>query len=200
MNYGNNTVKKYDKVIKKSINGTTVEYGIIFGDEKIVFSKCGSDKGIQEYKYSEIAHRIHERMGATVIAASNPSDEDSLPLDKGIITALVNYKKFTEYSIYYVGPSDGAYKNLLIAKEFPQSVRLLSINSSMIDYEGLEANLLALPEVKKTLIFGSEDELYHIVPKLQALECDNLEIIIEEGADHGFHDMMDRFIELTDLL
>ena len=61
----------YDKIIRKIIGGETINYGIIFGNDKIVFIKTGVDGDIRGYKdkYLKMSHRVHERMGATVICA-----------------------------------------------------------------------------------------------------------------------------------
>ena len=64
----------YDKVTSRSVKTEKINYGIIHGNEKIVFVKVGADGSIRGYqdKYLKMAHRVHERLGATVICASNP--------------------------------------------------------------------------------------------------------------------------------
>ena len=73
----------YDKIFKKYIEDTKIKYGIIFGNEKIVLIKTGADRNIRWYKdkYLKMSHRVHERMGATVICAS------SLEIENGHFTA-----------------------------------------------------------------------------------------------------------------
>ena len=58
----------------------------------------------------------------------------------------------------------------------------------------------ALPHVQKIMVYGTEDDDYECVPALQALECENLEILTVEGADHEFTGMVDAFIALIDLI
>ena len=56
------------------VDGEKIEYEVIFGNEKMVFIKAGAGGSARGYenKYLRMARRIHERIGATVICASNP--------------------------------------------------------------------------------------------------------------------------------
>ena len=67
----------YDKQINKTVCGEKLRYGILYGNEKIVFIKVGAGGSIRGYqdKYLQMAQRVHERMCATVICASNPDAE-----------------------------------------------------------------------------------------------------------------------------
>ena len=107
---------------------------------------------------------------------------------------------FSDYEVYFVGTSDGGYHNLLLAQQVPQSVKLLGINASLVDEDGFVEKLKKIPNIKKLLVYGTEDDDYELVPTLQALGCENLEILTVEGADHEFTDMVDEFIALIDLI
>ena len=63
------TTLNYDKILSATVDGEKIKYGILFGNEKIVFIKVGADGNIRGYqdKYLKMAHRIHARIGATVI-------------------------------------------------------------------------------------------------------------------------------------
>ena len=39
----------YDKIFRKRIDGTEIRYGVVFGNEKIVFIKTGVDGKIDGY-------------------------------------------------------------------------------------------------------------------------------------------------------
>ncbi len=193
----------YDKITKKIIEDETINYGIIFGNEKIVFIKTGAYGGIRGYKdkYPKMAHKIHDRLGATVICASNPYIENGhIATDKAFISQIISKMKLSEYELYFFGTSDGAYHNLSLAKEFPQSVRMIGVNPSLIDFSKFKDKLLELPHINKTLIYGTKDELFDIVPSLEKLSCDKLEVITIDGADHDFKGMLEEFISLIDLL
>jgi hypothetical protein len=51
------------------------------------------------------------------------------------------------------------------------------------------------------VIYGANDiDFDDILPKLQSLVCDNLEIVVLDGVDHDFTGKVDDFISLIDLL
>jgi alpha/beta superfamily hydrolase len=108
---------------------------------------------------------------------------------------------FSDYEVYLSGTSDGAYYNLLLGKELPQAVKILGINPSLSSVQDFVEKVQALPYVQKIMVYGTRDDVYdECVPELQALECENLEIVTVEGADHEFTGMVDEFIALIDLL
>lgn len=193
----------YDKFIKKYIEDTKINYGIIFGNEKIVFIKVGADGNIKGYKnkYLKMAHRVHEKTGATVICASNPYTETKqISSDKDLILEIISELERSYYKLYFFGTSDGAYHNLLLAKEFLETEKIVAVNSSFIDFFDFKDKLLGLSHINKTLIFGTEDDLYDYVPLLKEFKCDNLEVITVDGADHNFSGMLEEFTGLIDLL
>ena len=195
---------KYDKRITKTVAGEKVSYGILHGNEKIVFIKVGAGGNIRGYqdKYPKMAHRIHQRLGATVICASNPDTEYATQekADKAMIAKVAADCGFANYEVYFVGTSDGGYQNLRLAQQMPQTRKILGINASLIDIDDLMNQLQKLPCVPKTLVYGTKDEAFRYTPALQAMVCENLEIITVEGADHDFTGMVEEFIALIDLL
>ena len=194
----------YDKIINNRIDGGEIRYGVLFGNENIVFIKTGADGNIYGYKdkFLKMSHRIHERIGATVICSSYPHTERSqADADKEMISEIASELELSEYKVYFVGTSDGGYHILSLAESVPQAVGLLCINPSFIDVESFGNRLIDVSGIKKTLAFGSDDEDYDIiVPPVKNLKCDNLEIITIVGADHQFTGMLDKFIALIDLL
>ena len=193
----------YDKVTIKTVAGEKIHYGIIYGNEKIIFIKVGADGNIRGYqdKYLKMAHRIHQRLGATVICASNPYIEDGHETaDCAMISKVAADCGFTRYEVSFVGTSDGGYHNLLLAYQVPQTVKLLGINPSLITTDDLVEQLHKIPQVKKVLVFGTEGDDFECASLLQQQDCDNLEILTVEGADHEFTGMVEEFIALTDLL
>lgn len=194
----------YDKHAFKTVGEEKIDYGIVYGNEKIVFIKTGVDGNIKGYqdKYPKMAHRVHQRLGATVICASNPDAEYAAQevADKDMIAKVAVDCGFANYEVYFVGTSDGGYQNLRLAQQMPQARKFLGINASLIDIDDLMSRLQKLPCVSKTLVYGTKDEAYRYTPALQAMVCDNLEIITVEGANHEFTDMVNEFIVLIDLL
>lgn len=55
---------KYDKILGITVGDEKIKYGILYGNEKIVFIKAGADGSIRGYqdKYLKIAHCVHDRM------------------------------------------------------------------------------------------------------------------------------------------
>ena len=186
----------------KYVGYENVDYEIIFGNEKIVFIKAGaygSARGDAD-KYIRMAKRIHEKIGATVICASNP-DEPHENLDEEEIRRVVAEKGVSDIEVSFIGISDGAYHNLSLAKRFPETVKLMGINTSYVNIFDLKEKLNKLPHISKILIFGTEDDDFDdIVPELSKMKCKNFIIKLIEGADHRFTGMIDEFIALADEL
>jgi hypothetical protein len=192
----------FDKIISKVVGEEKIQYGFLFGNNRIVFIKSGAYGSIKGYedKYLKIAHRLHERIGATVICASNPEVEHA-SWDEKAIRWIALQLNLLGYELYFVGTSDGGYQNLILASRFPETVKYLGMNSSYIDMENLEKKIDDLPNVEKIFVYGTKDDDYDdIVPALKAMKKDKLKVLEVEGADHKFTGMLDEFISLTDML
>ena len=193
----------YDQILEKPVDGETIHYGILLGNETIVFIKAGADGSIYGYqnKYLHMARRLHEKMGATVVCASNPYiEEGHIDADKSVIAQIASERSSEAYTVHFIGTSDGAYHNLVLARASPQSARFLGINPSFNLLDNLTNKLQNLSGVKKTLIYGDLDEEYACVSVLKALPIENLDIITIPGADHHFTGMVEEFVMLSDLL
>ena len=184
-------------------SGEKFNYHFVFGNEKIVFIKAGaggSERGYED-KYIKMAERIHERIGATVITASNPIDPICEPPDAAEIRWVVKELGLASFELYLVGVSDGAYLNLELASRFPETVKWISINPSFVEMSDFEEKLKALPQVFKLMIYGTRDDDFNeIVPVLSKMSCDNFVMEFVEGADHSFTDMLDAFVALADYI
>ena len=133
------TSLSYDKILSAAVGSEKIKYGILFGNGKIVFIKVGADGNIRGYqdKYLRMAHRVHTRMGATVICASNPyiSEPAHIKADMALINKVIAERGFENYEMYFVGTSDGGYHSLLLSQQFSQTVKYLGINSSHMGIE-----------------------------------------------------------------
>ena len=186
----------------KYIDGEEAEYEIIFGNEKIVFIKAGAGGSARGYenKYLKMARRIHDRIGATVICSSNP-DVPHEDLDEQEIKWVISKRNFEMFELYLWGTSDGAYQNLSLAKRFPETVKWIGVNSSFITFDDFEEKLQELTDVKKVLVYGTEDDEYDaIFPVQMANEDGSLKIHWIEGADHRFSNMLPQFIQTIDFI
>jgi alpha/beta superfamily hydrolase len=166
-----------------------------------VFIKSGAGGSIRgaENKYLSMAKIAHEKLGATVICANNPDVSHEF-WDEKIIRWVISKKEFSKFELYFFGTSDGAYKNLLLAKKFPETVKIISVNTSFISLENLTKELLAIPQVKKILVCGTNDDEYDALISLKNEKCNNLSLVTIEGANHIFSGMTDKYISLIELL
>ena len=186
----------------KYVNGEKVEYKIIFGNDNIVFIKAGAGRNVRGYKnkYFQMAKRVHERIGATVICASNP-DVPHVKFDEQEIRWVALERGFETFKLFLWGTSDGAYQNLSLAKRFPETAKWIGVNSSFITIDDFEEKLQDLVSVKKILVYGTEDDEYDVVfPALMTKEDKNLKMLFIEGADHRFSNMLPQFIQTIDLV
>lgn len=190
----------FDKIVHKAVGEETVDYGLIFGNNKIVFIKAGAGGGIPGYqdKYLKMANRIHERIGATVICSSNY--EKCLPNDKKVIELCARYLKLKDAELYFVGVSDGADQCIILAQNV-STKKLLCINPSFVPGRDPSDRLIALSKVEKTFVCGTNDnEACEPVSTLMEKKIPHFEIRWVEGADHEFTGMVDEFVKLIDLL
>lgn len=192
---------EFDKIVPTSVRGEPLEYGFLFGNERIVFIKAGAGGELRghEDKYLRMAHRVHERLGATVICATNPAKKH-MGFDEQVIRTVATKRGFKEFRLYLVGTSDGGYKNLELATRFPETVKYLGINTSLSSLEDLKEKLIKLSRIEKILVLGTRDDDYKELSALKDSDIDDFRVVLADGADHKFTGMIDKFIELIDLL
>ena len=182
----------FDEVIKKE----EIEYGSVRGNENIVFLKAGAGGSFRGYgdKYLKMAIALHERDGATVICASNPSDALSLKHDETVLSEVVN--ELTKSPVLkFIGVSRGAHLGIVHLSERFDFEKMLLINMPlMINFHKA---IKAIEGENVTFVFGSLDPSASYVPFLKGC-CDD--VVMIEGADHKFTDMIEEFIELVNLI
>jgi hypothetical protein len=190
----------FDKIIHKIADGEQADYGFVFGNNKMVFIKAGAGGGITGYqnKYLRMAHRVHERLGATVICSSNY--EKCLPMDKKAIEWCARHLKLKDAELYFVGVSDGSDQCITLSRNAPTK-KLLCINPSFVPGHDPSDRLIIRSKVEKIFVYGTkDDEGYELVPKLMERNIPNFEIKWVKGADHEFTGMVDEFVSLIDLI
>ena len=64
---------KFDKEIHSSFNDEVIDYGIVEGNNTIVFIKAGQDGSLYGYqnKYIKMARRLNKKYGCSVICIMN---------------------------------------------------------------------------------------------------------------------------------
>ena len=182
----------FDEVIKKE----EIEYGIVRGNENIVFLKAGAGGSFRGYgnKYLQMAKTLHERDGATVICASNPTDALSLKHDETVLSEVVNELAKSPV-LKFIGVSRGAYLGIVHLSERFKFEKLLLINMPlMLNFHKTTKHL---KDKNVTFVFGSKDPSAPYIPFLKGY-CDD--VVMIEGADHKFTDMIGEFIDLIKLI
>ena len=91
---------------------------------------------------------MHERIGATVICASNP-DVPHGTYDEQEIRRVASERGFEKFNLYFWGASDGAYKNLSLAKRFPETEKWIGVNPSFITFADFEEKLQEIYEISE---------------------------------------------------
>jgi len=175
------------------------EYGFIQGDNRAIFIKVGLEGTIYGYenKYLEIADRLNQLYGYTVMVASNPSEKNK-SLSRGV-EILRDYLKrigYEDASYAYMGVSNGAYLGLVEGYKYEFS-RYLFINSPlMINYHKIKTGLSNLTSSKVLIVYSEHDPSIKYVEMLRGSIGPNAELRIIPGADHQFKGKLEAFTEL----
>ncbi len=183
---------KFDKIVSKGTDECIINYGIVFGNNDIVFIKSGAGGSHIGYenKYLKMAKKIHDKDGATVICASNPSDELSLKYDEEIIAEFI--KNLKASSVKFIGASRGAYLGLTYLSEKIDFSKLLLINMPLM--LNFHKSTKALYGKNVTFVYGQLDPSASYIPFLKRY-CEDIVIISE--ADHQFRNMTEVFVDLV---
>ena len=119
---------KFDKEIHSKFEDIAIiDYGIVEGDNIIVFIKSGQNGSLYGYqnKYIKMARRLNEKYGCSVICSSNPFDGNN-PLDNAmeVIDNLNNeelsllYELVENSSLYLSSVQDYSYAYENIIEDF----------------------------------------------------------------------------------
>ena len=183
--------KEFDEIINSKFNEKIViDYGIMKGNNRIIFIKSGQDGTIYGYqnKYLNIAHTINKKYGYTVICSSNPFDGTN-PLDNAmnIIEKYCNKNNYKDYEIYYMGHSNGAIIGAQFGYKYPKIKKMLLINAPlMINYHKTKEGLLRFNQDKITMIYGDLDPSYKYVELLNNIKNKKINYLVIKGQDHHF--------------
>lgn len=191
----------YDEILKKEFRDIAIiEYGIIKGNSTIVFIKAGQDGSIYGYenKYLTIAKKLNEKYGYTVISSSNPFDGNNpLDHDMNVVKEYCVNNNIEDYKVYYMGQSNGARIGISWGYQHPEIKKLLLINSPIfINWHILKNGIIESNNQEMILVYGDKDNSYRYVELLEPLLTENKKLVIVNGADHNFVNMLDEFIDL----
>jgi hypothetical protein len=175
-------------------------YGIIKGDERILFIKpgLGSDFLGDNDKYLIMAYRLNEEFGCSVIVSSNPHDGKSHgEEDMSIINEFVREMEFQEPKILLFGYSNGAIKGLELTSLGLKIERGVLVNMPlMINFHRTKKYVCQNYRTKFTAVYGEKDPSFPYIPFIKG-RFSNLEVLEIPGADHNFYGMAEQFFELA---
>lgn len=181
----------YDKIVHSQLEDIAIiDYGIVKGNEIIVFIKAGQDGTMYGYqnKYLKIADSINNKYGYTVICSSNPFDGTN-PLDNAmkVIDDYCEEEKIRDYKIYYMGHSNGALIGVWFGVNYPKIKRMLLVNGPlMYNWHKTKEGIQNFSGERIVLVYGSIDQSYKYTGLIKPLESEKVKLEIIEGQDHHF--------------
>lgn len=194
-------MERNDFDIIESINyiDVIINYGIIDGNEIIVFIKVGKDGTIYGYnnKYLSLASYINTKYGYTVICSSN----NGKSILNNEMDMIKNYcqNKFINYQIYYIGISNGASLGMLYGYNYEQIKKMLLINGPlMINFDKIINGLLKYKGDKIYLIYGEKDPSSKYVNLLKELKNDKINVLTISNEGHNLNFNDERLIQILE--
>lgn len=190
---------KYDRILK---NGN-VNYGILAGENKLIFIKTGLGSEDLEIKnkYFEAAVKFREKYGCHVIVASNPNDKKSHAAeDKKTLLQYMRENGIPYSELFFLGSSNGCVKGLEMAREGVGFRKMVLVNMPlMINFHKTLGYISALPETHITAVYGDRDPSFKYIPFIDK-KFENVNIVTCRNADHNFEGMTDEFTSLGNIL
>ena len=185
---------KFDKIVKSNLEDIAIiEYGIIEGNNTIVFIKSGQNGSIYGYnnKYIKMAKRLNKKYKCTVICSSNPFDGNN-PLDNAFTVIEKYASKFEDYKVYYLGFSNGA----LIGAYF--GIMLLVNMPLIYDINLIKNNLNNFNNEKITIVYGSLDYSINSLENIKDIKSNRMDIKVVPNEDHYFSKDEEDFYSLPE--
>lgn len=182
---------KYDIELHRQFKDIAIiDYGIIKGNNNILFIKAGQDDSMYGYKnkYLKIAKTINKKYGSTVICSSNPFDGNN-PLDDAmeVIEEYCKKESMKDYNIYYMGHSNGGLIGAWFGTKYPKIKRLLLVNAPlMYNYHKTKEALINFNQEQLVLIYGRQDQSFPYVELLNEIHNEKVKYFVIEGQDHHF--------------
>ena len=180
---------KFDKEIHSKFEDIAIiDYGIVEGNNIIVFIKAGQNGSLYGYqnKYVKMAKRLNKKYGCSVICSSNPFDGNN-PLDNAMEVIEDYAKRFDDFKIYYLGYFNGALIGAWFGIKYPKIKRMALVNGPlMYNLYKTKEGALSFKGESINFIYGEYDQSIGYVELLKSIENDKIKVFIEEGQDHHF--------------
>lgn len=194
----------FDKTVTLSQHGKEIEYGIIDGNNTIVFIKAGLEGSCYGYenKYVRIGMALNEKHGCSIIASSNPLGyKTDFAAEMDFIKDYAKKQNLDAYQVYFFGHSNGAALGIINAYQFAEIKKLVCVNAPlMINLHLLLRGIKGFSGEKMTLVYGSSDASFDMLKLYSELKSDKIDFVRIHGADHNFTGCLDLFIELPGVL
>lgn len=192
---------KFDKEIHSKFEDIAIiDYGIVEGNNIIVFIKAGQNGSLYGYqnKYIKMAKRLNKKYGCSVICSSNPFDGNN-PLDNAMEVIEDYAKRFDDYKIYYLGYSNGALIGAWFGVKYPKIKRMVLVNGPlMYNLHKTKEGALSFKGESINFIYGEHDQSTPYLELLKSIENDKIKIFVEEGQDHHFSKSEEEFQKIPD--
>ena len=191
---------KFDKEIHSNFNDEIIDYGIVEGNNIIVFIKAGQDGSLYGYqnKYIKMARRLNKKYGCSVICSSNPFDGNN-PLANAMEIIEDYAKIFDNYKIYYVGYSNGALIGAWFGVKYPKIKRMALVNGPlMYNFHKTKEGALSFNGDMISFIYGEYDQSIGYIDLLKNMENDKIKVFVEKGQDHHFSKSEESFQEIPE--
>lgn len=191
---------KFDKEIHSNFNDEIIDYGIVEGNNIIVFIKAGQDGSLYGYqnKYIKMARRLNKKYGCSVICSSNPFDGNN-PLDNAMEIIEDYAKIFDNYKIYYLGYSNGALIGAWFGVKYPKIKRMALVNGPlMYNFHKTKEGALSFNGDMISFIYGEYDQSIGYIDLLKNMENDKIKVFVEKGQDHHFSKSEENFQEIPE--
>lgn len=191
---------KFDKEIHSNFNDEIIDYGIVEGNNIIVFIKAGQDGSLYGYqnKYIKMARRLNKKYGCSVICSSNPFDGNN-PLDNAMEIIEDYAKIFDNYKIYYLGYSNGALIGAWFGVKYPKIKRMALVNGPlMYNFHKTKEGALSFNGDMISFIYGEYDQSIGYIDLLKNMENNKIKVFVEKGQDHHFSKSEESFQEIPE--
>ena len=191
---------KFDKEIHSNFNDEIIDYGIVEGNNIIVFIKAGQDGSLYGYqnKYIKMARRLNKKYGCSVICSSNPFDGNN-PLDNAMEIIEDYAKIFDNYKIYYLGYSNGALIGAWFGVKYPKIKRMALVNGPlMYNFHKTKEGALSFNGDMISFIYGEYDQSIGYIDLLKNMENDKKKVFVKKGQDHHFSKSEESFQEIPE--
>lgn len=192
---------QYNKVMYELVIGKNNHtYGIIRGNETIVFIKPGLGGSIYGYenKYFRISEKLNDTFNCTVIVSPNEK-KVNFDTEMEFIKEYVTHNNLADYQIYYFGHSNGALIGMCNASKYSQIKRLLLINAPLcINPQKTIDGIKMFAGEKMVLVFGDKDPSFHFVKLFSELSNEKVRFEIIPEADHNFKNKLELFMSLPE--